>query len=53
MCVLIMRGIAREENMRVNTKDCDLEPSVDDRRSYSFFPCCNFHPKKLEMIESV
>lgn len=48
MCVLNMRGIAREENMRVNTKDCDLEASVDDPlRSYRSFPRCNFCPKKV------
>ena len=53
MCVLNMRGIAREENMRVNPNDCDLEASVDDRRSYRSFARCNFRPRKLEMTESV
>ena len=52
VCVLNMRGIAREEHMRVNTNDCDLEASVNDRRDYRCFPRCNFRPKKLDMIES-
>ena len=49
MCVLNMRGIAREENMRVNTKDCALEASVDDLRIHAVI----FVQKKLEMIEHV
>lgn len=48
-----MCGIVCEENMCVNIKDCDLKLSVDDCRSYSFFLCCNFYLKKLEMIEFV